>query len=129
MEFLRTSKFRFPWLAVIFGAFVLGGCSSQFGLFPPSDIHRTVRVLEPGLYDVHYKWFYVIDHFGPDMEHELKGVHDQDKRAIWDKAFAEAVPKYLESNGLIPKECTDGVVVTRRGEAEGGWGWANFRCK
>lgn len=40
----------------------------------------------------------------------------------------EAVIMMLEKTNLIPRKCSKGIVYIRGGEAEGGWGWAEFQC-
>jgi len=107
----------------------LVGCGGRFDIYSPGEIHRTVRSLGSGKYLVDYKWRYVIANYGPDMELLLKGVDKKDMPAIWKAATGQAVPKYLEAKGIVPKECARGVSITRSGETEGGGGWAEFVCK
>ncbi len=70
---------------------------------------RSLEHVERGLYIVSYKWGHVEKAYGKDRE--------------------EAIPAYLDATELIPSACAHGVVVLRGGETEGGWGWAEFRCK
>lgn len=85
------------------------GCSSTLGDSPGDKGRGTVRLLESGFYIVSYKWPYVEKVYGKDRY--------------------SAVPAYLEANGLVPTSCARGIHVLRGGEGEGGWGWAEFRCK
>jgi len=96
----------FTFLAL---TFPLVGCGGSFDIYSPGQIHRTVQSRGAGIYVVYYEWPYVEDRFG--------------------KNRATAVPEYLQEKGLIPPECMQGVTVIRGGEAEGGKGWAEFRCK
>jgi len=107
---------------------MLEGCAGRFDIYSPGEIHRTVRPLESGAFIVSYRWRYVVDAFGPDMTALLKGVREEEMASKWKQAIEIAVPKYLAANGLVPAECSKGVYVTRSGEAEGGGGWAEFRC-
>lgn len=84
------------------------GCGSAFDVYSPGQIHRTVQLRHPGLYIVYYEWPYVEGNFG--------------------KNRATAVPAYMEAKGLIPSECTKGIVVVRGNDAEGGKAWAEFNC-
>lgn len=87
----------------------LPACSDPSGKYSPEMTHRSVQSLSKGLYVVDYKWPYVVETFGKDQ--------------------TIAVPTYLEAKGLIPAECVRGVTVVRGGRTEGGWAWAEFRCK
>lgn len=87
----------------------LTACGGSFDIYSPSQIHRTVQLIKPGVFIVDYRWREVAEQFGKDR--------------------AMAVPKYLEARGLTPPECVRGVIVIRGGEVEGGGGWAEFRCK
>jgi hypothetical protein len=87
----------------------LTACGGSFDIYSPSQIHRTVRSLESGHYVVYYKWRPVEETYGKDR--------------------AAAIPEYLKAMGIVPSECTRGVIVIRGGETEGGGGWAEFRCK
>jgi hypothetical protein len=87
----------------------LSGCSNTSGGSSFDQNHRSIQSLGDGLYVVDYKWPYVEKTFGKNRN--------------------TAVPAYLEARKLIPAECTRGVAVVRGGETEGGWGWAEFRCK
>lgn len=111
----------------------LPACSDPFGIYSPERIHRIVQSRGPGLYVVSYKEFDVINEFGPGVENVRaevrKAESTKDKLAVWDQAAFIAVPRYLEAKGLVPSECTQGVIVTRSGSTEGGGGWAEFRCK
>ncbi|MES9897846.1 MAG: hypothetical protein ABW148_02350 [Sedimenticola sp.] len=119
--------------ALLFGITLLMldlyGCGGRFDIYSPGEIQRTVKSVEPGIYLVSYKWPYVVDNYGPNMELLLEGAEDNEKPRIWNQAMASAVPKYLEAKGIIPAECGDnGVSVIRNGETEGDGGWAEFRC-
>lgn len=41
----------------------------------------------------------------------------------------EAVEVMLQRSNLIPQQCSKGIKYLRGGEAEGGWGWAEFECR
>ena len=84
------------------------GCGARFDIYAPDQIHRTVQSRGKGLYVVYYEWPYMENHFG--------------------KNRALAVPEYLREKGLVPPECKWGTTVVRGGDAEGGKGWAEFRC-
>ena len=116
---------------LIFLVLSLTACGGNFDIYSPSQIHKTVQVLRPGVYVVGYKHHDVINEYGPGVENVRKAIrNDSDNwRAFWDGAVAVAVPRYLEAKGLVPAECTQGVVVIRSGSGEGGGGWAEFRCK
>lgn len=111
----------------------LPACSDPFGVYSPERIRRTVQSRGQGLYVVSYKEFDVINAFGPGVENVRADVRKaggtKEKLAVWDQAVSVAAPRYLEAKGLVPSECTQGVVVTRSGSTEGGGGWAEFRCK
>lgn len=96
-------------LALIALTFPLVGCGGSFDIYSPGQIHRTVRTLGTGLYEVSYRWREVAEQYGKDRK--------------------TAVPEYLKAKGLVPLECARGVAVIRGGEVEGGGGWAEFRCK
>lgn len=119
--------------ALIALTFPLVGCGGSFDIYSPTQIHRTVQSRGQGLYVVSYKEFDVINDFGFGVEKVREAVrkaeNTKDKLAVWDQAAFVAVPRYLEAKGLIPSECTQGVVVIRSGSLEGGGGWAEFRCK
>lgn len=85
----------------------LSGCCSSLRSDDPGCAY--VELEENGNYSVDYKWHYVETRYGRDRH--------------------TAVPAYLEEHGLVPAPCEHGVVVLRGGEGEGGWGWAEFRCR
>lgn len=87
----------------------LQACSAPTGVYSPERMRRSVQSLGGGLYVVDYKWSYVEGTFGKDRP--------------------TAVPAYLKAKDLVPVECAQGVVVVRGGRTEGGWAWAEFRCK
>jgi len=41
----------------------------------------------------------------------------------------EAVQVMLQKTKQIPEACSKGIKYIRGGEAEGGWGWAEFECR
>jgi hypothetical protein len=98
---------RFVLLIVALSSLL--GCNRTLGNSSTNGSDRSVQSLADGVYVVDYKWPYVEKTYGPN-------------RNI-------AVPAYLEAIGLVPAECSRGVVVVRGGETEGGWGWAEFRCR
>lgn len=108
-------------------------CSDFFGVYSPERIHSTVRSMGEGLYIVRYEYFDVINQYGPGVENVREAVRNarntKDQLAAWSEAEAIAVPKYLKAKGLVPTECTQGVIVIRGGSSVEGDGWAEFRCK
>ena len=93
--------------AIILSSLV--GCSSTLGYSWTDSSRHSVQSLGNDLYVVDYKWLYIEKVYGKDRN--------------------TAVPAYLEVEGLTPDKCRHGVLVLRGGETEGGWGWAEFRCK
>lgn len=39
-----------------------------------------------------------------------------------------AIKAYIDSHGLPPARCTNGITIIRQGAAENGYGWALIRC-
>ncbi|MEJ1405485.1 MAG: hypothetical protein RPU62_00680 [Candidatus Sedimenticola sp. (ex Thyasira tokunagai)] len=118
-------------IVLVFLALSLSACGGSFDIYAPSQIHKTVKLLRPGIYDVGYKHFEVINEYGLGVENVRKSIRQNPEnwRTLWNEAAAVAVPKYLEAKGLVPAECEQGVEVIRSGSGEGGGGWAEFRCK
>jgi hypothetical protein len=101
--------------------------------YSASNIGMTVKPLESGLYIVSYRELEVIDAYGPGVDQVRREVEhvktSQESEAVWHRAHAVAVPKYLASKGIVPAECRNGVEVTASGSTENGGGWSHFRCK
>jgi hypothetical protein len=119
-------------LAVAVLAVLVSAC---YDIYSPSQIHRTVQ-MDPtvsGHYVVDYKWYYVIEEFGPGVE-KVRDVVRQSTSpteiaTAWNQALAVAVPKYLTAKHITPATCVNGVVIIESRFVEGGGGWSRFRCK
>jgi len=80
----------------------------------------------------YHPWDRLIDEYGPgteDVRARIKAANYINAEKIWDEAFEEAIPRYLEANNMTPSQCKSGVVVVHSGETEGGNGWARVRCR
>jgi hypothetical protein len=86
----------------------LTACSGRFDPYSPGEIHRTVQKRGPDLYVAYFRRE-AMDKFGRDR--------------------SQALPLYLRDNKLVPSECAHGITYLRGGDAEGGQGWAEFRCQ
>lgn len=86
-----------------------------------------------GVYVVYYAYYQMIDDYGPGVEHvrnTISQIEDtKEKLAVWDRALAIAVPKYMEVNNLIPPECVHGVTIIGSSGDRSGGGASAFRCK
>ena len=111
----------------------LSACGSGFDVYSPSEIHRTVQKHpnHEGLYLVHYRQHQVINKYGPGVDNVREGIrkNPDNWRALWDRAAAEAVTRYMTEKGLIPKECVNGIVIVSSDSDEAGGGTTAFRCK
>ncbi|MET0116002.1 MAG: hypothetical protein ABW090_01165 [Sedimenticola sp.] len=118
-------------LGLGFLMFVQVGCGS--GYYPPDQLHRSVKPhsSREGVYLVYYRRHQVIDEYGPGVERVREAIRNNPDnwRALWDKAAAEAVTRYMEDKGLIPSECQNGIVVINSYGDEAGGGTTAFRCK
>lgn len=114
-------------------AFAQLGCG---GNYSPRQLHRTVQPHpnREGIYLVYYLRHQMIDEYGPGVAAVREAVRQandiDEKLAIWERALADAVPRYLNKNGLIPAECANGIeVVDSSGQERGAGGTTAFRCK
>jgi hypothetical protein len=110
----------------------LSGCGFFFNPYSPERIARTVVARGPGYWVVSFPYHDVIDRHGPGLSTVRANVQRakdyEEVKALWRNAEAEAVPRYLLANNLIPEDCKYGVQVVRSGSVEGGGGWAEFEC-
>jgi hypothetical protein len=77
-------------------------------------------------------WERLLNDYGPGVDEvraRLKDTGYVDAEATWDKAFEESVPRFLRATQLVPAECGGETTVYQSEEAEGGGGWARFRCE
>ena len=82
---------------------LLAGCASA----PTNDYSATVKEGTRSEYITHFKWTPVY---------------------ALDRDPFKAIQKMLEKTSLTPQACSRGITIVRGGEAEGGWGWAEFNC-
>lgn len=120
-------------LAVGIISVTLSGCASVSDPYSPEQLARSVVGRGPGYWAVSFPYHAVIDQHGPSLltvRTNVRNAKDYEEvEAIWQRAVAEAVPRYLQANKLIPQQCKHGVQVVRSGSAQGGTGWAEFECK
>lgn len=97
-------------LKIIFviACLIFAGCGGAFDIYSPSQIHRTVKPIEQGVYIVSYKRRKLKEQFGEDMQ--------------------VAISAYLRANKILPSECDRDVYIVRHGAVQGGGGWAEFKC-
>ncbi len=97
------------------------------------ELRGTVRPESTEYFIVSYHpWDRLIDEYGPGTENvraKIKANNYANAEQIWDEAFEEAIPRFLEAKNMMPPQCKSGVTVVHSGEAEGGNGWARFHCK
>ena len=77
-------------------------------------------------------WDRIVDEYGPGVKTvraRIRAADGVDAERIWDEAFEDAVPRFLEATNMTPSQCKSGVIVVHSSEGEGGNGWARFRCK
>jgi hypothetical protein len=106
-------------------------------LFASCARELRVNVMEhpnrEAIYLAYYRpWTKMLHKYGVGVDavrEEIKAANYESVDEIWDKAFEEAVVRYLEANHLIPKECKSGIMVVSSGQDEGGGGTTAFRCK
>lgn len=96
-------------IIIIIVSLVFVGCSGIFDIYSPSQIHRTVRLVEKDIYIVSYKRRKFKEQYGENLQ--------------------IAVPAYLRENKILPLECGSDVYIVRHGAVQGGGGWAEFKCK
>jgi hypothetical protein len=97
------------------------------------ELRGSVKPESPDSFIVYYHpWDRLIDEYGPGTENvraKLKADGYANAKQVWADAIEEAIPQFLEAKNMTPLQCKSGVVVVRSGEAEGGNGWARFRCR
>ena len=120
------------WLTVLLfalGPFAVSGCKAN------TDLSRTVRPhsSEPNTYFVYYKYFEVLEQYGPGIaavRAEAAAAENASSRdAIWENVMNVAVKKYLVENSLIPQRCSGNIEMLESQADEGGNGTSKFRCK
>lgn len=113
--------------------FVQMGCES--GYYSPDQLHRSVQPHpnHEGIYLVYYRRHQMIEEYGSGVAKVREAVSQAkdigSKLAVWDDALAVAVSRYLETKGLVPAECVNGIVIVSSRGDEAGGGTTAFRCK
>jgi hypothetical protein len=98
-----------------------------------NDLRGTIHEESAGFFMVSYRpWRLLLDDYGPGTEAVRRRVQvsaQASAKQVWDEAFSEAVPRFLEARKMTPPQCPSGVIVIHVEESEGGSGWARVRCK